>query len=160
MVGELCLGELLIEAVKDIFETMIFMSVEKASDDDDSKIKGDAIMGLITFQNGTKGCLTIYCSQICARAIATNMLGMNPNDEIEDDDVKDAIGEVTNMVMGSMKSRIQDHNTTIQISIPTIIKGQEIENHLAEKENCVVTKICIEDQYMAEISFLYPQSGD
>jgi len=122
MVSELCLGETLVEAVKEVFETMAFMSVEKASSDD-QKIEGDAIMGLITFQNGTKGCLAIYCSQTCARAIAINMLGMNPDDKIEDNEVKDAIGEVTNMVMGGVKSRVQDHKNTIQVSIPTIVKG-------------------------------------
>ena len=33
MVNELCLSETLLEAVKEVFETMAFMSVEKASDD-------------------------------------------------------------------------------------------------------------------------------
>ena len=157
MVNELCLNEVLIEAVKEVFETMIFMDVEKVSDDN-QKIGGETIMGIITFQNGIKGCLAIHCSQACARAIAINMLGMEPSDEIDDNGVKDAIGEVTNMVMGSVKSRVQDDVNTIQVSIPTIVKGQEIENHLAEKENSVVSKICIENQHVAEISFLYTES--
>ena len=159
MVNELCLSETLLEAVKEVFETMAFMSVEKASDDC-QPIEGDAIMGIITFQNGMKGCLTIYCGQPCARAIAMNMLGMSPGDEIGEDEIKDAIGEVTNMVMGSVKSRVQDELNNIQVSIPTIVKGQEIENHLTKKENSVVMKYYIEDQYVAEISFLYSEGED
>jgi len=156
MVNELCLNETLIEAVKEVFETMAFMSVEKA--DDSQRVEGNAIMGVITFQNGLKGCLTVYCNLLCARTIARNMLGMEPDEEIEDEEIKDAIGEVTNMVMGSVKARIQDGGNSLQVSIPTIVKGQEIENHLAEKEHSVVSKICIEDQYVADITFLYTES--
>jgi len=156
MINELCLNETLIEAVKEVFETMVFMSVEKA--DDSQRVEGDAIMGVITFQNGLKGCLTIYCNQICAQTIARNMLGMEPDENIENGDIKDAIGEVTNMVMGSVKARIQDGSNNLQVSIPTIVKGQEIENHLAEKEQSVVSKICVEDQYVAESTFLYTES--
>ena len=158
MVNELCLNEALIEAVKEVFETMAFMSVEKA--DDSQEIEGNAIMGIITFQNGLKGCLTIYCNQLCAGAIARNMLGMDPEEDIEDNEVKDAIGEVTNMVMGSVKARIQDSGNNLQVSIPTIVRGHEIEHHLAERENSVQTKICIEDQYVAKISFLYTESDN
>ena len=89
-----------------------------------------------------------------------NMLGMSPGDEIGEDEIKDAIGEVTNMVMGSVKSRVQDELNNIQVSIPTIVKGQEIENHLTKKENSVVMKYYIEDQYVAEISFLYSEGED
>lgn len=156
MVNEICLNETLIEAVKQVFETMVFMSVEKA--DDDQQVEGSAIMGVITFQNGLKGCLTVYCNQLCAQTIARNMLGMEPDEDIVDEDIKDAIGEVTNMVMGSVKARIQDGGNSLQVSIPTIVKGQEIENHLAEKEHSVVSKICVEDQYVAEITFLYTES--
>ena len=159
MINELCLDEVLTEAVKEVFETMIFMDVEKAPDDS-QKIEGDTIMGIITFQNGVKGCLTIYCSQTCARRIAINMLGMESDDEIDNDGIKDAVGEVTNMVMGSVKSRVQDETNTMQVSIPTIVKGQEIENHLAEKENSVKSKVFIKNQYIAEISFLYTESDD
>lgn len=157
MVNEICLNEALIEAVKEVFETMVFMSVEKA--DDSQRVEGNAIMGVITFQNGLKGCLTVYCNQLCAQMIAKNMLGLEPDEDIMDEDIKDAIGEVTNMVMGSVKARIQDNGHSLQVSIPTIVKGQEIENHLAEKEHSVVLKICVEDQYVAEITFLYTE-GD
>jgi hypothetical protein len=62
------------------------------------------------------------------------------------------------MVMGSVKARIQEGGNSLQVSIPTIVKGQEIENHLAEKEHSVVSKIYVEDQYVAEITFLYTES--
>lgn len=158
MVNELCLNETLVEAVKEVFETMIFMDVEKT--DGNEKVEGDAIMGVITFQNGLKGCLTIYCNMSCARSVASNMLGLEPGEDIEADDIKDAIGEVTNMVMGSVKSRIQEGGDSLQVSIPTIVRGQAIENHLAEKENIVQVKVGIEDQYVVEVTFLYTQSND
>lgn len=159
MINEMCLTETLLESVKEVFETMIFMSVEKAPDDA-PQIEDNAIMGLITFKNGLKGCLTICCSEKCARTIAINMLGMNPQDDIDAAGIKDAFGEVTNMVMGSIKSRIQDNSSNLQVSIPTIISGNQLQNDMAEKANKVITRVSIEVQYTAEITFLYTESSD
>ncbi len=132
MVNELCLNEALLDGAKEVFETMIFIDLEK-SEDSNLVIEGDSLMGSITFTGNLEGCMTICCDTDCAKAIAANMLGMEPDEQVSNEDVCDAIGEVTNMVMGSLKSRIQDNISKIEVSIPTVVSGQAIENSLGEK---------------------------
>ena len=57
---------------------------------------------------------------------------MDENEKITHEDIYDALGEVTNMVMGSIKSKLQDSVGNFQVSIPTIVTGQEIETSLSE----------------------------
>jgi chemotaxis protein CheX len=134
---------------------MIFMSLEEVGDPD-MKVDGDTILGSITFTGNLEGCLGIYCGMVCAKTIAANMLGMDASEEISEEEVCDAIGEVSNMVMGSVKSRLIDSVGDLQVSIPTVVTGRDIENSLGQRATTkVLAKANIEDEYLAEISIMY-----
>ena len=113
MVEEMCLTEALLEGAKEVFETMIFMDLTECGDEE-FHIEGDALMGTITFQKSLEGCLGVCCGMKCAGSIAANMLGLEPGDEVSEEDVCDAIGEVVNMVMGSVKTRLLEVVDDIQ----------------------------------------------
>jgi chemotaxis protein CheX len=173
MVSEMCLSEALLESGKEVFETMIFMSMAESSDAA-QKIEGDAILGAITFLgtyplcsggvcgsdgvktdsgNKIEGILTICSNMSCAKAIAANMLGADCSKNLSETEVCDAIGEVTNMIMGGMKSRVQDRFSNIKVSIPSVITGQELHNSPGMGANKILVKVNIEDRYIAEMSF-------
>lgn len=153
MVEEMCLTEALLEGAKEVFETMIFMDLEECSDSD-RHVEGDALMGTITFKNSLEGCLAICCGNSCAEAIAMNMLGLEPDDDLATEDVCDAIGEVANMVMGSVKSRLLEVVEDIQVSIPSVVKGRELINSMGDGANRISVKVSIEDEHVAEMSLL------
>jgi chemotaxis protein CheX len=153
MVEEICLTEAVLGAAKEVFETMIFMDLEECSDSD-RQIDGDALMGTITFKNNLEGCLGICCGESCAKAIATNMLGLESGDEVGQEDICDAIGEVANMVMGSVKTRLLEHVDDIQVSIPSVVKGRELINSMGDGANRISIKVSIEDEHIAELSLL------
>jgi len=46
---------------------------------------------------------------------------MEPTDEMSKEEISDAMGEVTNMIMGSIKSRIQDSIGNLEVSIPSAV---------------------------------------
>lgn len=170
MVSEFCLGEALINAAKEVFETMIFMELEE-SFDAEQKIEGDALLGLITFLgtypphsegvctnnviNNVEGVATICMNIQCAKAVAINMLGMDDSEDLSETEICDAIGEVTNMVMGSVKSRIQDNISNIAVSVPTVTTGYELCYRPGEGSSKVLTKVNIDDKYMTELSLSY-----
>lgn len=160
MVNELCLNEALLDGAKEVFETMIFIDIEK-SDDSNHAIEGDSLLGSITFTGNLEGCLTICCGTDCAKTIAANMLGMEPDEQVSDEDVCDAIGEVTNMVMGSLKSRIQDNIGNIEVSIPTVVCGQEIENSLGEKSTSRIwVNVNVGQDHPALFSLIYKENAN
>jgi len=155
MIEQICFNEILLGSAKEVFETMIFMDVEECSDSD-QKVEGDSILGSITFKGDINGCLVICCNQTCAKIIAANMLGMDAEDTINKEDIYDAIGEVANMVMGSLKSRIHKYSDNIYVSIPIVINGKEIETNLGEgTAQKVSIKVMIDSEYIAEFYLLY-----
>ena len=158
MIDEVCFSAALLEGVKEVFETMIFMDIEESSEPEE-KIENDSLLGSITFQGEIEGCLGIRCGMPCAQTIAANMLGMDPGEEISQPEICDAIGEVSNMVLGSIKSRIQESAGELQVSIPTVVSGQNLENNLGEGASTILVKVNTGDEYVIELSFLYRKSG-
>ena len=144
--------ETLLEAAKEVFETMIFMNIEKAADQE-TKLNGTMFLGTITFKGGIEGCLSIALEEACGIAVAKGMLCMEPDDEVPDEDLADAIGEVANMVMGSVKTRIQDTVPSVEISIPTVICGRILKNSMGDCSIKAVLKVEIEE-FDAELCFL------
>jgi chemotaxis protein CheX len=157
MLEQMTFNDTVIDAAREVFETMIFMDVE-TNNEAFPHIDGQALLGSITFKGKLEGCLAVCVSQSCAERIAKNMLGMDPEEPLPIDETCDAIGEVANMVMGSIKTRIQNIYTNIEVSIPSVITGRELKNNLGDK--AVKTIVCawLDEQDAVEFSFLYRES--
>lgn len=158
MINEICFSTALLEGAKEVFETMIFMELEELIDDN-RQIEGESLLGSITFTNNIEGCLGIRCSMCCARTIAANMIGIDEPEKIEKEGVYDALGEVTNMVMGSLKSRLQADGDELQVSIPTVTHGQNLSSTLGNRANKILVKVNTEDEHIIEFSFQYRESN-
>jgi len=158
MIDQVCFSAALLEGAQEVFSTMVFMDIEESSDPD-QQIEGDSLMGSITFNNGIEGCLAIRCSVPSARAIAADMLGLDGPDELSEDEVCDALGEITNMVMGSVKSRIQTETGEVMVSIPTVIRGQKLASSMGDGASKIVVKVDAEDEHIIEFMFMYREAG-
>lgn len=157
MITDVCFEELLLKCTQDVFETMIFMDISAEFDPeilacDENE---DGILGSITYKGQIEGGLSISCSSKCAKEIALNMLGMEPDEEISNEEVNDAIGEVTNMVVGSIKSSLEKRPLDIVISIPTVIQGRCIKQCFGDNFNKIYTDVCLEDQFPLKILMEY-----
>lgn len=160
IVDEVCLNEALLAGATEVFETMIFMDVRE-SDEQNQHPKSNTLLGSITFTGEMEGCLGICCSLSGAKAIAQNMLGLTEAEDLGEEEITDAIGEVVNMVMGSVKSRIQDTVGNLNVSIPTVVRGQSLDNSLGDHGNTTrktLMKLNIADTYTAELSLWHRQT--
>ena len=153
MVDQICLSDAIITGAKEVFETMIFMDIQETPEPD-KKIEGNALLGTITFKGTIEGCFAICCNAPCAKTIAANMLGMDQIDDVDEADICDALGEVTNMIMGSIKARIQDGIGNVDVSIPSVVSGVKLQNSLGDGATRVVIKALIEDEYPTELSLI------
>ncbi len=151
---ELSFSRLLLESARENFETMIFMGVQEV-DQPDQSIEGDVLMGTITFKEALEGSFSIACSNNCARAIALNMLGMDPSEELSHEEVCDAIGEVTNLIMGSIKKNLRGHINDLTLSVPWVTSGKTLDNNLGEGSQKVSVFLNIEDEHLAELTLSY-----
>jgi chemotaxis protein CheX len=158
MLSKTSLEGCLLDSVKEVFETMIFMDIEP-SDESEHILEGPAFMGLISFSGDVEGCLGVCCTSPCAATIAANMLGSEPGSQTSEQDMKDAIGEVANMILGSFKTRAESEMGNLQVSVPTVICGRELNNDMIARSEKVLLKINLQGEYFAELTLLYRQSG-
>ena len=124
-IADLDLKNLVSNAVSEIFDTMLSMTVE--IDDSDRQINGDTgrIVGMVSLAGNVMGNICIHVTDAFARKMTASMLDMEP-DEIEDDEeVLDVIGEVSNMIGGDIKSRLCDAGLSCNLSIPPTTRGSD-----------------------------------
>ncbi|MGE4553760.1 MAG: chemotaxis protein CheX [Desulfovibrionaceae bacterium] len=116
-----------IKAAVDVLQTMAFIQPKagKPFVKKNNAAQGD-VTGLVglTTSDGRRGSVSISFTKSAAVAIVKNMLG----DEIQDimQDVKDAVGEIVNMVSGQARAGLAQQGLTFAGSTPTVIMG---DNH-------------------------------
>jgi chemotaxis protein CheX len=66
---------------------------------------------------GTITCSTAFACRMCAQLLMTEATSVN-------EDVLDAVGEVTNMIIGNFKTLVEEHVGPLGLSIPTVIYGR------------------------------------
>ncbi|WP_051308999.1 chemotaxis protein CheX [Desulfogranum japonicum] len=127
----------LIAATQDVFASMIFMDIEPGEPLTGSDIRFQtSLSSMIGLAGDLRGLVAVHCTREAALGITSSMLGMDV--EELDDDVKDAIGEIANMVAGGMKVSLADHNVKIDLAIPSTAVGKSIRVSSLSKGNRVL----------------------
>jgi len=88
----------------------------------DSKALGD-VTGIIGITGDATGSLSITFTEPCIKAIVANMLDISV--PAINKDVLDAVGEITNMICGDARRRLQKENINLSGAIPTIVSGKD-----------------------------------
>lgn len=116
------LNQALFRAANSVFSTMANMGITEIDAEGIEYDKG--MSSIVGFGGRVSGFVAIHLPASVACAVATGMLGMDMHEL--DDVVRDAIGEVGNMVTGTLKKSMSEEFqlTPIQISIPTVVIGR------------------------------------
>jgi chemotaxis protein CheX len=157
MTTALAAKEILLDSAKEVFESMVFMALEEIGEDT-ADTADVTLLGTITFTGTLRGGLNVCCGLECARTIAANMLCMDSPDGLADEDVIDAIGEIANMVMGSVKTRVQDQ-VDIAISVPSVVQGRELRSRPTEGTTRTELNVMLAQEHRASFSLLYRESN-
>jgi chemotaxis protein CheX len=120
------ISEKIIESAKEIFSSMVMMEIFVDGDHTTEIVPlTESISGVIGLAGTHKGVLAIHIPNKVAMAITSSFLGMDV-DEINED-VKDAVGELANMLGGDIKSILSDNGRDIALSLPSTITGQQYD---------------------------------
>jgi chemotaxis protein CheX len=161
MITTMSLKDSMLDSAREVFETMAFMALEEVHEEQEKPDLEDVtLLGTITFKGSLEGCLGICCGSRCARTIGANMLGTEPDEVMGDDDMNDAIGEIANMVMGALKARIQDEVGSVEVSIPSVVRGRELRNSLGERASKITAVVNLEGEHNMQFSLLYRETGN
>ena len=114
------------KAMAEIFASMVMMEIDVSEIDLDldAPLK-ESLTAIIGFSGTTKGLVALHMPKSVALAITSSFLMMEVNDINED--VKDAIGELTNMISGEVKNKLISNGWTVDLSIPTTISGDSYD---------------------------------
>ncbi len=132
--------ETVVRAVTNVFRTMAgqtvqFRDLNGEGGEDSRRSKpfptiGDArqVVGTVGFVGEANGLIYLYFDADFASECTGSMLGINGRDasKIGEDAVNDAIGELTNMVVGTFKNGLCDVGFPCKLTIPSILRGRNI----------------------------------
>ncbi len=122
------------ESVQEVFQTMLGVQCRRESTDLDlgGEISQESVTAVVGFGGILSGACVLRCGAAAACRIAEGLAGLELNslDEI----VKDAIGEICNMLAGSWKTKIPDLAANCGLSVPAVITGHDYKLHVQAPE--------------------------
>ncbi|WP_162601127.1 chemotaxis protein CheX [Occallatibacter savannae] len=125
-------------SVLEVFDMMLGVPREAMrSRESESDLAGaESVTAVVGFGGILSGACVITCDESSARQIASRMTGMEF--ESLDDVVKDAVGELCNMVAGTWKSKVPDLASSCGLSVPAVISGRDYNLHMQSPEFSLV----------------------
>jgi chemotaxis protein CheX len=83
------------------------------------------VVGTVGFVGDINGLIYLHLDLAFARVCTCHLLGMTGAelDDAGDDVINDAIGEITNMTVGSFKNGLCDCGYPCRLTIPSIVRG-------------------------------------
>ncbi|MDX2480995.1 MAG: chemotaxis protein CheX [Desulfuromusa sp.] len=139
------------DATHEIFSSMVMLEVTPGEPFKraDSKLV-NSISGIIGLAGEIKGMLAIHLPDKAALAITTAFLGMDV-EEI-DEDVCDAVGELANMLGGSIKTIVDPDGSKVQLSMPSTVHGEDYAvDCLTNAESVTVPFVFNGQSFMVEL---------
>jgi chemotaxis protein CheX len=135
-------------AAAEVFGTMLGMEIETLPcrmDGSDPSVD-DGVLAFVGMAGPWTGAGAITCTADFARQICAALLGSEADSVNEE--VLDALGEVTNMIIGGFKTLIEQHTGPLGLSIPTVVYGRNFTSHSTGRNEWVVAPFRCGDQQM------------
>ncbi len=128
---------------KEIFASMIFLDLTSGEPiSQGQEDLGCHVSAMIGLSGDINAILGIHCPAVVGKAIGGAMLGM----ELEevDEDTKDALGEIANMLAGGLKETFAAEKIDILLAIPTTISGNSYKVSAPTGSNRIIIPFDIE----------------
>ena len=146
-------AKIISETTEEIFNCMIFIDVAAQPPLESGKqVLECHVSAMIGLTGDLTAMLGIHCPENVGLAIGGAMLGM----ELEeiDADVKDALGEISNMLAGGIKERISSEHINLELAIPTAVAGKSYTISAPKGSQRVVVPFTVDQgQFFVEIKY-------
>jgi chemotaxis protein CheX len=113
------------EAIQEVFSLM--MGICSAAIDDCPIGEPETISAVIGLAGAMSGTCVLRSGERTARRMASGLTGIDMT--ALDDTVKDAIGEICNMVAGAWKGKLPTLASGCMLSTPTVVTGTNYQLH-------------------------------
>lgn len=146
-------AKIITETTEEIFNCMIFIDITASPPlTAGEQAIGCQVSAMIGLTGGLSAMLGIHCPGAVGLAVAGAMLGMQL--EEVDADVKDALGEIANMLAGGIKERLSTENIDLELAIPTAVAGKSyVISAPIGSQRVVVPFTISQGQFFVEIKY-------
>jgi len=114
------------QVVGSVFSTMTGLDPAPAADQTEVPAPASLMTAAVYLGGEWRGAVFVHCLPFQARAFAGRFLDM-PVPETVDNDVRDVMGELANMIAGNLKCTLCPG---IRISPPSVVEGSSYSMHL------------------------------
>lgn len=112
----------IISTTQTIWSSVLGMEIGVSQEDQPEEAAVRTVAGCVQMHGGSELAVVVRCTTRLARQAAAAMLCVEP-DEPSADEVLDALGELTNLIGGSLKNRIEGPTS---LSVPAVAEGAEM----------------------------------
>jgi chemotaxis protein CheX len=135
-------------ATEDVFTTMLNLSVTPGDVfvEKEEAVPSSGVVSLIGLAGSWVGSGSLACSADFAAKIASALL-MTPYDAINED-VLDAVAEVTNMIIGNVKTALESRLGAMGLSTPTVIYGRNFQTRSSGNQEWTVVPFLLGEDRM------------
>jgi len=134
------------QSVTQVFSTMLNVEIQYGTDrtDTGSPEANDGVVSLIGIAGTWAGTGSLTCSPALACRICSQLL-MTESSAV-DEDVLDAVAELTNMVIGNVKTDLETQLGPLGLSIPTVVFGRNFKTKSAGHADWMVVEFIWENE--------------
>jgi chemotaxis protein CheX len=140
-----------VDSTVNVLKTMAFIdcTAEATYLKKGNAAQGD-VSGIIGFTGSVVGSLAVSFSEKCILKIVSNMLGEEFPAITRD--IEDAVGEITNMISGDARKRLQSEQMKISASIPSVVSGKDhtIE-HMLGTSSIVIPFTTVDGSFVVDV---------
>jgi len=130
------MGRCITKATGEVFRTMMGLRVSAgAVTVEKAQMRKAEVIGSIGVAGFLTGSISLFLPRTLADKAVASLLMMEPS-ELTDEDVVDAIGELTNMVGGSIKTELFQKAPLFDISIPSVYVGDDLQRRTVSDDLC------------------------
>jgi flagellar motor switch protein FliN len=115
------------EAVIDVFDTMLSAQLEPTDTIPSDSLEDLRNVGSVSFAGDATGMVSIHVGDKFTRLLAADMLGMEIEELQGDEEIRDMMGEVGNIVGGNLKSAFTDAGLACALSTPSFTTGTDFK---------------------------------
>jgi chemotaxis protein CheX len=115
------------QSVEEVFALMLGVHVTVSETPLASTNIPITLTAVIGLAGALSGAYSVLVNETAAKQIAATMLGIEV--DTLDDTVYDALGEITNILAGAWKSKIDSLHAACLLSVPTVVTGTNYDIH-------------------------------
>ncbi|QPJ66037.1 MAG: chemotaxis protein CheX [Candidatus Nitrohelix vancouverensis] len=112
-------NEEIIQYTRDIWSQILGLDVQPTEEDFKLESANNTLSGCVQIMGAWKGSVILICPVPLARKAAAIMFSI-PEEQASQEDIKDALGEITNMTGGNIKSLVHSGDEQCVLSLPAV----------------------------------------